>query len=230
MDAPVFTTDKSKLLDLFCKAGGAGMGYHRAGFEVIGVDIEPQKRYPFQFVQADALEYAKQYGHLFDAIHASPPCQGYSNATSSKTKSNYPLLIPQVRQLLKELGKLYVIENVENAKSAMENPLMLCGSMFDLQLVRHRLFETNPPIYFPPTPCYHWRTRAQPKNRPGGSLLYAKTLRDDQFLVVVGNGHAPLHLLKKAMGIDWMNAKELCQAIPPAYTEFIGKALLAGGN
>jgi DNA (cytosine-5)-methyltransferase 1 len=139
---------RPRLLDLFCKAGGAGMGYSRAGFEVVGVDKEPQQRYPFCFVQADALEYAAACGHCFDAIHASPPCQADSIMRRGRWKGReHPQLIPQTRELLISSGKPYVIENVVGAD--LIDPIMLCGSMFGLrtkhgsQLRRHRLFELN---------------------------------------------------------------------------------------
>src|SRR5689334_2216034 len=112
-----------KLLDLFCGAGGAGTGYHRAGFEVVGIDLHPQKRYPFKFIQADALDYVAQYGWMYDAIHASPPCQSYSQITPDKSK--HIDLIPQTRFWLESIGVPYVIENVYGAKKSLRNPVML---------------------------------------------------------------------------------------------------------
>ncbi|MCE5324915.1 MAG: DNA cytosine methyltransferase [Planctomycetaceae bacterium] len=138
---------KLRLLDLFCKAGGAAMGYHRAGFEVVGVDIEKQPRYPFEFHQGDALEYLAARGHEFDAIHASPPCQRHSNLTRRWGRnSSHPDRIADVRKGLMRTGKPYVIENVVGAPLC--NAIMLCGSMFGLgaagfYLERHRLFESN---------------------------------------------------------------------------------------
>jgi DNA (cytosine-5)-methyltransferase 1 len=135
------------LLDLFCKAGGAGMGYHRAGFDVVGVDIEPQPRYPFRFVQADALEFLAAHGREFDAIHASPPCQKYCALRHLAKTEDYPDLIPETRELLEATGRPWVIENTPGAP--LRSPLILCGTMFRLrtncgaELRRHRLFESN---------------------------------------------------------------------------------------
>jgi DNA (cytosine-5)-methyltransferase 1 len=156
---------KPRLLDLFCGAGGCSVGYARAGFEVVGVDIVPQPRYPFAFVQADALEYLHELCSLgssrfgveiqFDAIHASPPCQAHSAVTPDK--SVHENLIPETRELLEATGLPYVIENVEGAKAELHDPAMLCGSMFDpiLDVRRHRLFETNWGLEPPAWPCRH---------------------------------------------------------------------------
>jgi DNA (cytosine-5)-methyltransferase 1 len=212
-----------KLLDLYCCAGGAAMGYHRAGFdEITGVDIEPQPRYPFTFVQADAIEYVMAHGHEYDAIHASPPCREYSSLKTLVTKV-YEKLIPQTRAALVATGKPYALENVMGAKAEMINPFMLCGTMFDLRVIRHRLFECNPPIYFPPATCRHWG-KTQPRNDRRG-IYKTATLERYSFLTVTGhdfrNADASL-----AMGIDWMINSELAEAIPPAYTEYIGRHLL----
>jgi site-specific DNA-cytosine methylase len=130
---------KPRLLDLFCGAGGAGMGYHRAGFEVVGVDIAPQPHYPFEFHQGDALEYLAAHGHEFDAIHASPPCQRYSSIQRiTKNKHKWPDLVDPVRQLLIKSGKPYVIENVQGAPLRVD--AFMCGSMFGLGMIRHRIF------------------------------------------------------------------------------------------
>jgi DNA (cytosine-5)-methyltransferase 1 len=206
-----------RLLDLFCCAGGAGMGYHRAGFEVVGVDIKPQPRYPFEFHQADALEYLREHGHEFDVIHASPPCQAYSISRNNGAHKGAPKMIEPVREALRATGKPYVIENVEGAP--LISPIQICGASFGLgvagfDLNRHRLFETSFPILA--MPCQHRRGRT---------------------VGVYGNGTNSYHRRKFgrnvsvaeqriAMDIDWMVRKELTQAIPPAYTEFIGKQLL----
>lgn len=203
-----------KLLDLFCCAGGAGMGYHKAGFEVTGVDIKPQPRYPFRFVQGDALEYLRDHGHEYDAIHASPPCQAYS-VTKSLHKNDHPELIEPTREGLKRTGKPYVIENVEGAP--LVNPLTLCGSMFGLKVYRHRLFECNPPIYFPPATCNH------SFSMPASKGEY-HTLEKYEFITCVGHNFAA-ESGRIAMDIPWMTRDELAQAIPPAYTEFIGREL-----
>ena len=120
-----------KCLDLFCCAGGAGMGYKQAGFDVTGIDIEPQPKYPFKFILSDAITYLKEHGKEYDFIHASPPCQGYSHLTPKEHKGNYEKLIDVLRELLNEIGKPYCIENVAGAKNELKNPTMLCGSMFN---------------------------------------------------------------------------------------------------
>jgi len=214
---------KPKLLDLFCSAGGCGMGYSRAGFDVVGVDIEPQPRYPFEFHQADALEYLAEHYQEFDAIHASPPCQHAStiakqNRVMRPGKYNHPNLIEPTRKALQATGKIYAIENVEGA--LLFNPVILCGSWFGLDVRRHRLFETNFTSFS--TPCsHHWqkpRFRSLDKRR--------KTLAS----VVGVHGHinysGEFELRQKAMGIDWMSPDELTQAIPPVYTEWLGKQMI----
>ena len=207
-----------KLLDLFCGAGGAGMGYHRAGFDVTGVDINPQPRYPFDFVQGDALQYLAVHGDEYDVIHASPPCQEYSTTKSLPNVGTYPELIEPVRELLLAIGKPYVIENVPLAP--LQNPIMLCGSMFGLQLIRHRKFETRPVIWFPPGPC---QCRHLYTNSARG---YSSFDKGATAITVAGNNYNPSDG-KTAMGIDWMQTRdELSEAIPPAYTEWIAKQLL----
>ena len=137
------------LLDLFCCSGGAGMGYYQAGFDVTGIDIEPQPKYPFKFILSDAIIYLKEHGKEYDFIHASPPCQGYSHLTPKEHKGNYEKLIDVLRELLNEIGKPYCIENVAGAKNELKNPTMLCGSMFNLRTQRHRFFETSFPLVAP---------------------------------------------------------------------------------
>jgi len=134
---------KLRLLDLFCCAGGAGTGYHQAGFDVVGVDINQQLNYPFTFVCADALKLDPEFIASFDAIHASPPCQSYSDlAKRNGNADDWPRLIEPVRELLIQTGLPYIIENVEGAP--LINPVILCGTMFPgLRVIRHRLFEAN---------------------------------------------------------------------------------------
>lgn len=221
---------RPKLLDLFCGAGGAGMGYHRAGFDVVGVDIKFQKRYPFEFHQADALEYLAGHGHEFDVIHASPPCQAEELtilANLHRHKKSYrdihTNLIPDIRRLLVKIDKPYIIENVEGARDYLINPIMLCGTMFGLYtdfykpLYRHRLFECNPAVWFPPAPCQHWNDRHAIGVHGGGQ----HPDRQDGT-----NGQYGIRQRQVAMGIYWMTGKELNQAIPPAYTEWLGKQIL----
>jgi DNA (cytosine-5)-methyltransferase 1 len=212
---------KPRLLDLFCCAGGAGMGYYRAGFEVVGVDLSPQPHYPFEFVEADALKLDPEFVGTFDAIHASPPCQSYSDlAKRNRNAHEWPRLIEPVRKLLKKTGLPYVIENVDGAP--LINPVVLCGTMFPgLRVLRHRLFEANFTILAPPHqrhPKVHTFDRRKSH--------YGKTDEWKDFVQVTGGGNCTLAAAKQAMGIDWMNKNELNEAIPPAYTELIGKQLV----
>lgn len=204
---------RPRLLDLFCGAGGAAMGYHRAGFDVVGVDNRPQKNYPFTFVQADALEYCAAHGHEFDAIHASPPCQGYSRMRHLPWLAGreYPLLIPATRAALRATGRPWVIENVADAPL---DGALLCGAALGLQVVRHRRFEASILLLFPPCPGHATMVA-------GGAQMGTRY-----------QGHgvagvAPWQEPEAALGIDWMTRRELRQAIPPAFTEFIGGQLLA---
>lgn len=210
-------SDRPRLLDLFCCAGGAAMGYHRAGFEVVGVDIAPQPNYPFEFHQGDALEYLAEHGHEFDAIHASPPCQTFTAYGRSDTKGwveDYEDFLPQTRAALVELGKPYVIENVAGAP--MVDPIQLCGSSFGLDIRRHRLFDSNVPLLA--LACDHsWQT---PRFESASNRT---NLRNT---VEVGVWRIPLAVQQEAMGVHWTTLRELSESIPPAYTEYIGHQLL----
>lgn len=203
-----------RILDTFCGAGGAGMGYYRAGFEVVGVDIEPQPHYPFEFHQADALEYIAEHGHEFDAIHASPPCQRYSSMTKRWGRSeSHPDLIAATRNLLIETGKPYIIENVVGAP--LIQPILLCGSMFpSLQVRRHRLFELS--FYILTMSCDH-ESQGEIVGVYGHSG--GRSTRDNIKFHSVDDW-------RLAMGISWMTGRELAESIPPAYTQFIGAHLL----
>jgi DNA (cytosine-5)-methyltransferase 1 len=204
---------RPRLLDLFCCAGGAGMGYSLAGFEVVGVDIEPQPNYPFEFIQADAPTLGLDFLRQFDAIHASPPCQAYSLAQRIQ-KREHPNLIAPIRRLLHAACRPYTIENVEGAP--LDKPGELCGCMFDgLSVYRTRLFETSWPCIFPAH-----RPHTAPLRKMG------RPVRDGEFMHVVGNFSGAAQA-RKAMGISWMTRDELREAIPPAYTHHIGKQLLA---
>jgi DNA (cytosine-5)-methyltransferase 1 len=204
-----------KLLDLFCGAGGASMGYHLAGFEVTGVDRAAMPRYPFTFIQGDALEYLAKHGHEYDVIHASPPCQRYSKSTPMKYKDQHPDLINPFRSLMSTIDKPYVIENVGGAASELINPLMLCGTMFGLPMQRHRYFEV--PLL-------------------SEKLLLLPPCRHDGYAVLITG--SPRHLIdgkrardytipekQVAIEIDWMTEAEMTQAIPPAYTRWIGQQI-----
>jgi len=194
-----------RLLDLFCGAGGAAKGYADAGFEVVGVDIKSQPNYPYEFHQADVFDLSILWMQGFDAIHASPPCQAYSRATAwTGDRSSHPDLIAPVQALLYVVGLPYVIENVQDARRLLREPVMLCGSMFGVPVQSHRFFEVSPP-YFPLVPpCQH---RATDASRDHGSKQTESEFRD-------------------AMGCGWMNAHEAREAIPPAYTKFLGTQLL----
>ena len=219
-----------KLLDLFCGAGGCTRGYQQAGFWVRGVDLKPQLRYVGEeFVQADALEYLGGLiasGEIaeFDAIHASPPCQAYTRMSQGLLKSQgkqkvHPDLVSATRELIKQSDLPYVIENVEGAP--LLQPLRLCGSSFGLLVQRHRLFECS---FFALTlKCQH---RNYVADKPPLHRLQGVS----RVVGCYGNGRGKgdnVKLWQRAMGIDWMTRRELSQAIPPAYTEFIGQYLLA---
>lgn len=220
---------RPRLLDLFSCAGGAGVGYYRAGFDVVGVDVAPQPRYPFEFHQADAIEYLYEHGHEFDIVHASPPCQVYS-VTANAHSVTHPDLLSPTRAALIATGVTYVIENVPLAP--LLDPVMLCGTMFglrardvdgvELQLQRHRLFETSFPIGLAPAPCAHDST-------PVGGSYKGSYHRTPEHRDNPGRrgGYTPALSVRGALlGIDWMNEHELAQAIPPVYTEWIGQQAL----
>lgn len=226
------SSDRPLLLDLFCGAGGATQGYVNAGFDVIGVDLNPQPNYPHPFVQEDALALLRALprgGRIevggrefsrwdFEAVHASPPCQGYSNMSNCRPglADSYPRLIGPVRDLLDEWGLPWVIENVPLARSEMREPVTLCGFMFGRELYRHRLFEVgggwtfdqpdHPAHTVPASKAGHWR--------PGTIMSVA--------------GHvAPVAKAREVMEIDWTTREELAEAIPPYYAEYVGRQLLA---
>lgn len=200
-----------RALDLFSGAGGATKGLQRAGFHVTGIDIKPQPRYCGDaFVQADALKPPLDLSQ-FDFIWASPPCQAYTRAAKLQD-NDHPDLIASVRERLLTSGTPYVIENVPGAP--LMRPIILCGSMFGLRVYRHRLFE----ISFPCAQLLCTHTARQTK--------MGRPLQDGEFMHVVGN-FSGADDARKAMGIDWMVKSELSQAIPPAYSEFIGRAALA---
>ena len=211
-----------RLLDLFCCAGGAGMGYHRAGFdEVVGVDIKNRPHYPFEFHQGDALEFVAQHGREFDAIHASPPCQAFSQAVKIENRKKRLNLIPATRDALMVTGKPYVIENVPTARKEMLDPVQLCGSFFGLPIRRHRLFESNVTLWS--TPCSH-------REYPAIYEPAWNRVNKLRVLSISGGyvrGDVDLETHKAAMGIDWeISMPEMSEAIPPAYTEWIGHQLL----
>lgn len=200
---------RPRCLDLFCGAGGAGMGYHRAGYEVVGVDIKPQPNYPFEFVQADAMEFPLGG---FDLVHASPPCQRYSVTTHGGvgTWEDHPDLFGLVIARLRGNPSNYVVENVQGAP--FEHGIRLCGTMFGLPIWRHRIFETRPMLLAPscqhglcPEPLNPYRSQSRKRNGITGTT-------DPKF--------------RDAMGVDWMKGQEISESIPPAYTEWIGRQIM----
>lgn len=215
------------LIDLFCCAGGAAAGYHRAGFEVIGIDVRDQPRYPYAFFKADALGFLERLIKSKSrpaAVHASPPCQRYSDlAKLNRNAHEHPDLVDPTRELLERLDVPYVIENVEGAP--LRDPVTLCGTMFPgLRVIRHRLFETNWPLGAPVHPddrhpLVHTFDRRK--------AHYGKTDEWKDFVQVTGGGNCSKAAAADAMGIDWMTKEELNEALPPAYTKYIGDQLLA---
>lgn len=199
---------KPKLLDLFCGAGGCAMGYHRAGFDVVGIDNRLQPRYPFQFHQADALEWVRDFGHLFDVIHASPPCQRFTQAQRLQGRDHPDLLTPSLEAIASR--KVWVVENVPGAP--MFGAVTICGLALGVKVKRHRLFLSSHQLLATTCPPGH---RGEWYTVFGKGALSRK--RRSRFSRETGAAKSRL-----AMGIDWMTREELSQAIPPVYTEFIG--------
>ncbi len=207
---------RPKLLDLYCGAGGAGMGYHRAGFDVTGVDIAPQKRFPFRFIQADALGYVARHGHEYDVIHASPPCQAYTSLRALQPDKEHPDLVSATRAALADIGRPYIIENVPGAP--LHHYITLCGTMFGLRVYRHRRFETSWLMFQPHHPRHVVNAGGHKAQRQRKQHYLA-----GGFVTITGNVGS---YCGPAMGIRWMTGQELSQAIPPAYTEWLGHQLL----
>ena len=216
---------RPKLLDLFSGAGGAGMGYHLAGFDVTGVDIKPQPRYPFDHVVGDARAFVAEHGGEYDAIHASPPCQAYTTMSNrwrgaGGKADSHDELIDATRSLLEQSGRSWVIENVAGARRAMRSPLTLTGGMFGLGVHRPRLFETSFLVFAePPCPPPADAVGVYGKAHDGRRLF----TRADGSIQRAANSLAEA---QAAMGIDWMEWRELAEAIPPAYTTFLGEQLI----
>jgi DNA (cytosine-5)-methyltransferase 1 len=230
----VETSLKPRALDLFCGAGGATKGLQRAGFHVTGVDINPQPRYCGDaFHQADALTFPLDG---FDFIWASPPCQAHTSMKTMHNARSHADLVPATRAMLLETGRPYVIENVQGAP--LIDPILLCGTMFNLgcdgaELRRHRLFECSFPILFPE--CRHgsgdtvgvYGGHLRNRRRARTIGIYGEGCRDSGWKFDKGVADFGVEQGRRAMGIEWMTIAELCQAIPPSYSEFIGNQFLA---
>ena len=241
---------RPKLLDLFCCEGGAAVGYSRAGFDIVGVDLFKHKndkgrtvgysqgRYPFKSHQSDAIEFVKAHGHKFDVIHASPPCQLYS-ITNAARRAEYPDLIGVTREAILVTGTDYVIENVEQAAPWLRDPILLCGRMFGLGaldddnlplvLDRHRLFESNvllsAPAHLPHDESLHVAGSYGGSRRQGTTPAER---RHHNARYVRKGGYVPsARVQQRLLGIDWMTSGGMHQSIPPAYTEWLGTQLLA---
>ncbi|GAA2614414.1 hypothetical protein GCM10010425_03660 [Streptomyces spororaveus] len=210
---------RPRLLDAFCCAGGMAMGYHLAGFDVVGVDIEPQPEYPFTFIQGDAVAFIREHGAEFDLIHASPPCQAWTPLNAYNHKS-YPELIAPTREAIDAAGRPYVIENVEAAHTELRNPVRLCGPMFGLRMYRHRLFETSFQLTGPRHPAH---TAICTRNG------YLPT-PEKPFMTITGGRHSKAwqRAAARAMGTPWITTiRGVCEAIPPAYAHWIGGQYLS---
>lgn len=226
---------RPKLLDLFCGEGGVGMGLHRAGFDVVGVDNDPKRleHYPFECHQGDAIEFLLQHGHEFAHRHASPPCTGYSRGTAALPDrlTRYDRLIAATREALLMVGGPYTIENVADAKPELRSPVMLCGRMFGLSATdtdgtplvmdRHRLFESNVLLMAPPHPTHG---DEQVAGAYGGARRDKREARE-----IRKGGYVPksLDVQRDLLGTPWMTEQGCWLSIPPVYAEFIGEQLMA---
>jgi DNA (cytosine-5)-methyltransferase 1 len=206
---------RPRLLDAYCCQGAASKGYTDVGLVTDGVDIDHQSRYPYAFYKADAIEFIKEHGHEYAAIHTSPPCQHDSDCQRIQG-NDHPDLIGPTRDALIAAGKPYVIENVDSrsTRAKLVNPIMLCGTMFGLRTYRHRLFEANFPLVAPPHPEH-----IQPTIKMG------RPVQPGDFYHAVGN-FSGVAYIREDMGVPWMNRDGIRECIPPVYTEFIGRQLV----
>lgn len=203
------------LLDTYCCQGGASAGYAAAGWCVTGVDLAPQPRYPWRFVQADAVEFITEHGAGFAAIHASPPCQGYSACQRIRGRA-HPDLIGATREALEASGRPWVIENVEDARGELRDPVLLCGAMFGgLRTYRHRLFEASVPLEVPVHP-----------EHAAVTVKMGRPLRDGDWFHAVGN-FSNVPYVRANLGVGWMSRDGIRESIPPVYAEHVGTQLLA---
>lgn len=218
-----------RILDLFCGAGGAAEGYAYAGFEVTGIDIKKQNRYPYKFIQMDVMRLRPEHiVEHFDAIHASPPCQLYSSLGQLHQGTDYherhPDLVEPTRRLLEKTGLPYVIENVPGAP--LLDPIVLCGSSFGLRVRRHRLFECNFPIVAPP--CDHGWQQARPlynKSQYKGGKRKVLSGTVNVYGQGCGLGPGEIEVWRDVMEMPGHTLRGMSQAIPPAFTEYIGNRL-----
>lgn len=203
-----------RILDAFCCQGGASAGYKLAGFEVVGVDLSPQPRYPFEFVRGDAIEFISAHGHEFDFIHASPPCQRYS-ATQRIQGNEHPDLIAPTRDAIRAAGIPGVIENVPDAEPELISPVVLCGAAFGLHTYRHRLFET-----------VRWEL-SQPEHEPHTqkTVKMGRPIQPGDFYHAVGN-FANVGYARVDMNVPWMSRDGVRECIPPAYSAYVGRKFI----
>jgi DNA (cytosine-5)-methyltransferase 1 len=213
---PILRPRTLRVLDAFCCQGGAGMGYHQAGFDVTGVDLAAQTRYPLGFHQGDAVEFIRTFGSGFDFIHASPPCQFDSDCQRIQGNT-HPDLIGPTRAALESTGRPWVMENVRGAVPKLRQPVMLCGAMFGLRTYRHRYFETGGGFTLTPPPHPEHVAPQAKMGRP---------VPEGHFGQYVGN-FSGVPQAREVMGVPWMNRDGIRECIPPAYTQHIGRALLA---
>lgn len=227
-------TELPRILDMYCGDGGAAMGYHQAGFEVVGVDIRERHRFPFRYVQGSVLKLRPAWIRKnFQAVHASPPCQAHTTLKSMHGEAgeyHHKDYLPETRELLEDLGLPYIIENVPGAP--LIDPVQLCGSAFGLALRRHRLFEAGGGLELEGSGCEHkWQNRHKVYNvasyRDGAGRRDHASGTIGVYGGGQGLGEGEVTLWKVAMGIDWMGKEGLAQAIPPAYTRYLGKQVLA---
>lgn len=205
---------RPRLLDAFCCQGGAAVGWHLAGFDVTGVDIAPQPRYPFTFIQGDAIEYIRAHGHEYDVVAGSPPCQHYTLCQRIQGRE-HPRLIAPTRVAMQSTGRPWIIENVPEAAPELRDPVTLCGASFGLHTYRHRLFEASFPVPVPPHPEHR-----HPTVKMGRPLK-----RGDWYHAVGHFSNVPY--VREDLGVPWMSRDGISECIPPAYTEWIGRGFLA---
>ncbi|MGW2207152.1 SAM-dependent methyltransferase [Streptomyces sp. NPDC001774] len=207
---PAANSRRPRLLDAFCCQGGASAGYAAAGFDVTGIDLHPQPRYPYRFIQGDAIAYIHEHGREYDVIVGSPPCQFYSRTWKIQQR-DHPALIAPTRQAMQATGRPWVIENVEEARNELRNPVTLCGASFGLHTYRHRLFEASFPITVPDHPVHTHPT-----------VKMGRPLKPGDWYHAVGH-FSNVPYVRADMRVPWMSRDGISECIPPAYTEWIGR-------